>query len=404
MISVAKALARILAPLPLMPAETVALDVAAGRVLAEDAVARLTQPAVSVSAMDGYAVRAEDLAEVPARLTCVGEAPAGAAYAGTLRAGQAVRIFTGAPLPDGADAIVIQENTERADGSDEVVMRETVARGRYVREAGLDFSTGDVGIPTGTRMAPRHVALAAAMNIPWLMVRRKPRIALLATGDEIVRPGDPIAPSQIVSSNALGLTGLVRSAGGEAIDLGIARDNEASLRALAAGARGADMLVTLGGASVGDHDLVKEVLGEIGLDLDFWKIAMRPGKPLMFGRFADAMMLGLPGNPVSSLVCGLIFLAPAIHAMLGLSTREAEKEFAPLAHDLAANDEREDYLRARLLVGDDGTVRVAPFEKQDSSMLSTMASADCLALRPPHAAAAKAGEEIEIIRLDAGQV
>ena len=401
MISVAEALAKILADLPLMPVETVDLAHARGRVLAEDVVARVTQPPAHLSAMDGYAVRAEDVVVVPARLKRVGTAPAGGAYDGRLGPGEAVRIFTGGPLPEGADAIVIQEDTE-AGGNDDgtVVVLESAPKGRYVRPAGLDFSAGKVGVAAGRVLGAREIGLAAAMNVPWLAVRRRPRVALLATGDEIVRPGEPLGPHQIVSSNALALAALVEAAGGEAIDLGIARDNAESLSAHVAGAAGVDMLVTLGGASVGEHDLIREVLGGEGLELEFWQIAMRPGKPLMFGRFGRAAMLGMPGNPVSSLVCGLLFLRPALRKMLGLPPDEGLRRSARLGRDLGANDRREDYLRARLENGQDGEPVATPFEKQDSSMLSHLVDAQCLVVRPPHAPAAKTGEPVEVIALD----
>jgi len=399
-ISVREALDRILAELPLLPAETVDLAHARGRALAEDVVARVTQPPADVSAMDGYAVRAEDVAKVPARLSCIGEAPAGQAFAGAVGPGEAVRIFTGGPVPKGADAIVIQEDAEGGGDDGAVVVREAAAKGRYIRPAGLDFRAGDVGLRAGRLLGAREIGLAAAMNVPWLAVRRRPRVALLATGDEIVRPGEPIGPNQIVSSNALALAALVEAAGGEAVDLGIARDDAASVRRLAAGAAGVDMLVTLGGASVGEHDLIRSVLGQEGLQLEFWQIAMRPGKPLMFGRLGGTAMMGMPGNPVSSLVCGLIFLRPALRKMLGLPADEGLRRSAVLGRDLVANDRREDYLRASLARNAEGELVATPFEKQDSSMLSHLANADCLAVRPPHAPAATAGERIEIVPLD----
>ncbi len=397
---VSEALDRILREMALMPAESVALDRAHGRVLAEDVAARVTQPPASVSAMDGYAVRAEDVAQVPASLTQIGEAPAGHAFDGEVSAGETVRIFTGGPVPAGADAIVIQEDTEiSADGR--IQVKESTKAGTYIRKAGLDFEAGQVGLAGGTVMNARAVGLAAAMNVPWLMVRRRPRVALLATGDEIVRPGDPLDANQIVSSNALALAALIRACGGEAVDLGIARDDRESLRAMAAGARGADMLVTLGGASVGDHDLVQSVLGEMGMTVDFWRIAMRPGKPLMFGRIAGIPMMGMPGNPVSSLVCGLIFLRPAIGAMLGLPHKENLQK-ARLTKPLAENDQRQDYLRAQLERGDEGEALATPFSKQDSSMLSLLTDAQCLIIRPPHAAAAIEGDEVDIMPLQEG--
>ncbi len=396
MISVAEALSRILAPIAPLSGEVVPLADAFGRALAEDVTARVTQPPKAVSAMDGYAVRAVDVAEVPAQLTVIGEAPAGGAHDGALGVGEAVRIFTGGPVPAGADAIIIQEDTD-VIAECRINVREGAATGTYVRPAGLDFSLGDVGIPAGTRMGAREIGLAAAMNMPWITVRRRPRIALLATGDEIVRPGEPIAENQIVSSNTLALAALIEGAGGEPIDLGIARDDLASIEERVAGASGADVLVTLGGASVGDHDLVHDALAQRGLELDFWRIAMRPGKPLMFGQLGQTVMLGLPGNPVSSLVCGTIFLRPAIRALLGLHPATEPRARARLGRDLTQNDQREDYLRAELHRDGDGTLIATPFGKQDSSMMSLLVRAHALVVRAPHAAAAKAGDEVEIV-------
>jgi molybdopterin molybdotransferase len=397
MISVAEALQRILDGVHRMPTETISLAAAHGRVLARNVVARVTQPPTDVSAMDGYAVRANNVARVPTTLTQIGESAAGSAFDGSLAAGQTVRIFTGAPVPTGADAIVIQEDTEVS--GDQITMTEAATRGRFIRPAGLDFHLGDVGIAAERVLSARDVGLAAAMNVPWLTVTRRPRIALLATGNEIVRPGEPVGPNQIISSNTIALMALIQASGGEAIDLGIASDDEGSLRALAAGARGADMLVTLGGASVGDHDLVRKVLGQDGLDLNFWRIAMRPGKPLLFGAIGDTPMMGMPGNPVSSFVCGIVYLRPAIHAMLGLDPH-ASSQTARLGRDLPANDQRQDYLRAANSHNKAGDLIVTPFEKQDSSMLSRLAQADCLVLRPPHAVSAKAGDRVEILPLN----
>ena len=396
LLPVDEARARVMAAFSALPAEQVSVADALGRVLAEDVRARVTQPPAAISAMDGYAVRAANVAAPPTTLTVIGEAPAGGACDKTVGAGQAVRIFTGGPLPDGADAIVIQEDTEAGDGV--VTVKVAVAEGNYIRPAGLDFTAGDVGLTAGRRITARDVGLAAAMNVPWLAVHRRPRVALLATGDEIVRPGDPIGPNQIVSSNTLALAALVKEAGGDATDLGIARDNEDSLRRMAAGAERADVLVTSGGASVGDHDLVQEVLGKEGLELDFWRIAMRPGKPLLFGRIRGTPLIGVPGNPVSSLVCGLLFLKPAIDVMLGLAATETPAETALLGRDLGANDQRQDYLRARLERRDDGELVATPFEKQDSSMLSSLVVAGCLVVRAPHAPPAEAGARVEIVR------
>ncbi len=397
MLSIEEALERVKAAFGPLPAEQVSVAEALGRVLADDVEARVTQPPAAVSAMDGYAVRAADVAEPPVVLRTIGDAPAGGAYEGTVGPGEAVRIFTGGPVPDGADAIVIQEDTESQDNR--VTIRAAAPEGNYIRPAGLDFSAGVVGLRAGRRLTARDVGLAAAMNAPWLAVRRKPRVALLATGDEIVRPGDPLGPHQIVSSNTLALAALVTEAGATPIDLGIARDNEDSLRRMAAAAAGADLLVTSGGASVGEHDLVQQVLGKVGLELDFWRIAMRPGKPLMFGRIGATPLLGVPGNPVSALVCGLLFLRPAIGVMLGVENEQPAAETTVLGCDLGANDRRQDYLRARLERGPEGELVATPFSMQDSSMLSTLVAAGCLVVRPPLAPPAKAGDRVEIIRL-----
>ena len=398
MLSVEEALARILAAFQTLPAETVSLTEARGRVLAEDVVARVDQPPQAVSAMDGYAVRAADLAAPPVTLTQVGEAPAGGAYAGRLEPGQCVRIFTGGPLPAGADAIVIQEDVA-AEGT-RISVAEAVGPGTFVRPAGLDFRKGDVGARAGRPLTVRDIGLAAAMNVPWLRVRRRPRVAILATGDEVVMPGDPLGPNQIVSSNGLALSAFVEASGGAPIHLGIAEDNEESLTALIEGARGADLLVTSGGVSVGAHDLVQDVMAREGLELDFWKIAMRPGKPLMFGRIGATPMLGLPGNPVSSLVTGLLFVRPAIYRMLGRPDAEPDVRRAFLAQPLGENDRRQDYLRAQLSHDEEGRLLATPFRKQDSSMLATLAHAQALIVRPPRAPAAPAGAEVPVLLLE----
>jgi molybdopterin molybdotransferase len=394
-IAVEEAVARALAALRPLPAEQVGLDRARGRVLAEPVRARLTKPPVAVSAMDGYAVRAADTARAGATLRIVATVAAGSAYDGVLGEGEAARIFTGAPLPAGADAVLIQENAD-ADGV-RVTAREAVAAGRWVREAGLDFRAGDVGLEAGRRMGPREIGLAAAMNVPWLRVRRRPRVAILGTGDEVVMPGDPMGPNQIVSSNSLALAALVEEAGGEPVGLGIARDDPESLRAHVAGAAGADLLIISGGASVGEHDLVRPVLEPEGLVLDFWKIAMRPGKPLMFGSYRGVPTFGLPGNPVSTVVCGLLFVQPAIRALLGDATPDRRRRRGVLARDLPANDDRQDYLRARIV--EERGPAVDPMGAQDSSMMATLARADCLAIRPPNAPAARAGDAIDLILL-----
>ena len=397
MIPVAEAIARVLAEARPLPAEMVSLGDGLGRVLAEDLASRRTQPPTAVSAMDGYAVRAEDVARTPAELRIVGEIAAGAAWTGEVGQGEAARIFTGAPVPEGADAIVIQEDCERA--GDLVSVREAAKAGAFVRPAGLDFAEGDVLLRAGRRLNSRDIGLAAAMNRPWLPVARRPRVALLATGDEIALPGEPLGPQQIVSSSGPGLAALVVEAGGVPVSLGVAEDSTASLRARAAGAEGADILVTMGGASVGEHDLVQEALASDGLEVDFWRIAMRPGKPLMFGRMGGSLVLGLPGNPVSAFVCALLFLRPLIDAMLGLPAGPPAREPARLGAELAANDRREDYLRARLAPDGEGLPVATPFARQDSSMLARFVEADALLVRAPHAPPASAGDLVEIIRL-----
>ncbi len=397
MISVAEARQRIAGAFAPLATEMVALTEALGRVLAEDVAARRTQPPQAVSAMDGYAVRAADVAEVPAALTVIGEAPAGGAFTGTVGAGEAVRIFTGGPVPDGADAIVLQEDTDM--GTPQVAVKEAAPAGQHIRGAGIDFSDGEVLLRAGRRLGARDIGLAAAMNHPWVPVARRPRVALLATGDEVVRPGDPIGPNQIVSSNGPALAAFIASRGGAALDLGIARDDEASIKALAQGAKGADLLVTMGGVSVGDRDLVQKVLGEAGLEVDFWRIAMRPGKPLMFGMLGGTPVLGLPGNPVSSMVCAMLFLGPALDRMLGLSGTGVPVIRAKLGADVGANNFREDYMRATMEPDADGVPVATPLPVQDSSMMSALARADGLIIRPPDAAAAKAGDWTEVIPL-----
>ena len=402
MISVAEAQARVLAAFAPLPAEVVALTDGLGRVLAEDVAARLTQPPTRMAAMDGYAVRSADIVTVPAVLRRVGEAPAGAAFDGVVGPGEAVRIFTGAPVPDGADAVVMQEDTE-ADG-DLVTIKFSVAPRRHIRESGIDFRAGEVGLAAGRLLSTRDIGLAAAMNVPWLRVRRRPRVAILATGNEVVLPGDPVGPHQIVSSNALAVAALVTAYGGVPMNLGVALDTPESLRELIAGADRADLLVTSGGASVGDYDLVRSVLGDRGMELDFYKIAMRPGKPLMFGRFGNIPVLGLPGNPVSSLVCAILFLRPALRSLQGLAPEERAPMTAHLAVPLRANDQRQDYMRATLERDRGGELTAKPFELQDSSLMTVLARADCLVIRPPFAPPAVPGDVVEILSLSGGSI
>lgn len=398
MISVDDARANILKNLSPVSTETISIGEAAGRLLAEDVFARRTQPPSNLSAMDGYAVKAADVSQVPVTLNVVGEAPAGGSYDLTVNKGEAVRIFTGGPLPQGTDTIVIQEDTKRNGRA--VTIEESSPTGHYVRTAGLDFTEGQIGVKAGKTLTPRDIGLLAAMNIPWVTVRRKPRIALLSTGDELVRPGEPVGPNQIISSNSLLVAAMIRQAGGIPIDLGIAKDNEHSLRQMASGAKSADMLVTLGGASVGDRDLVQSVLGKEGLKIDFWKIAMRPGKPLMFGDLEGTPMLGMPGNPVSSMVCSYIFLYPALDALIGRPFRTPSTVPALLSHDIRENDQREDYQRAQIVGYENGIPCIKLFSNQDSSLLSALSAANCFLKREPFAKPAQKGTQVQIILLD----
>ena len=401
MLQVGEARARILAAFTALPAETVPLPDALGRVLAEPAVARLTQPPFAAAAMDGWAVRATDIVpasgDAPVTLRRIGESAAGHAFAGTVGAGEAVRIFTGAPLPTGADAVVMQEDCE--DAGDRVRVGRAVPAGRFIRPAGLDFAAGEELLPKGRLLTARDVALAAAANLPWLRVHRRPRVAVLATGDEIALPGDPLGPSQIVSSNALGLCALVASQGGLAHNLGVAKDDPEHLAAMAAGAAGCDLLVTTGGASQGEHDHVRDVLG--GLSLDFYRVAMKPGKPLIFGTANGVPLLGLPGNPVSTGVAALLFLVPVLRRLQGLSAGNATLA-ARLGAPLKANDDRTDFLRATLSTGPDGEPVAIPFPRQDSAMMSRLARADALIVREPQATAAAVGDRVTVIPLSGG--
>jgi molybdopterin molybdotransferase len=402
MISVEEARGRILDTLKPAPAEVVALAEAWNRVTAQDVAARLTQPPADVSAMDGYALRAAD-GGLGAGLRVIGTAPAGHPFDGQVGPGQAVRLFTGSVMPAGADAILLQEDATR-DG-DSVRVNEAVVTGRHIRRAGQDFAAGDVVVPAGRRITARDVGLAASANHPWLAVHRRPRVAILATGDEIAMPGEPIPPGGIVSSNSHALAALVRAAGGEPMILPIARDEHAAIGAVADSIAGMDMLVTTGGASAGDHDLVIAALQARGMTLDFWQIAMRPGKPLLFGQLGATPVLGLPGNPVSALVCGILFLLPALSRLAGLPAAPPPVSTALLGAAVKANDQRADHLRATVSTessstGRSGRIIVTPFPVQDSAMLRRLACADALILRAPHATALPEGAEVPIIRLD----
>jgi molybdopterin molybdotransferase len=399
LLPVAEALARVLDGVAPLPSEQVAVADCHGRVLAADLAALRTQPPDALSAMDGYAARAQDVATAPARLQVIGEVAAGRPFEGRVGVGEAVRIFTGGVLPAGADTIVIQENTER-DGP-AIVVTATSTVGRHVRARGLDFREGDVLLPAGRRLRDRDVALAAAMNHASVAVRRVPRVALLATGDELVAPGSAPAPGQIVYSNGFALAALAHAEGAEVIDLGIVPDRvDATIAAIDAATRArADVLVTTGGASVGDYDLVQQSLAARGMALSFWKVAMRPGRPMMHGVLGAMRVLGLPGNPVSAYVCGYLFLVPLIRRLLGRPEVEPPTQSAVLGRDLPENDERADYLRSTLTQGSDGPV-ATPFEIQDSSMLALLAKADCLVIREPFAPPAPAGSPCRIVKLD----
>lgn len=399
MLTADEALARILEGVAPTAPETVDLIAAAGRVLAEDVVATLTQPPFDGSAMDGYAVVSADVANVPATLTVVGEAQAGRGLHGTLEAGQAARIFTGAPIPAGADTVVIQENTER-DG-DKVVVREPAKAGANVRKAGGDFHKGARLLQAGHRLDAGAIMLAAAAGYGRLEVRRKPRVAILATGDELVEPGTAPGPDQIVSSNTYGLAALIERAGGTAQPLGIAPDDRTAIEAQIKAAHGADLLVTIGGASVGDRDLVRPALDACGMALDFWKVAIRPGKPMLFGRMGPTRVLGLPGNPISCLVTARVFLVPLLDRLLGRREPPAPTATAILTHDLGPNGPRQHYMRAKLETGEAGVVRVTALPGQDSSFVAGLAEANALVVRAANAPAAPAGEAVEILPLDA---
>lgn len=398
LLSVAEAMVHVTADVEPLETERVSLDDAHGRVLASDVAARLTQPPFNASAMDGYAVRSADLGTLPCTLTVIGEAGAGHAFDGTVGPGQAARIFTGAPVPESADTIVIQEDTTR-DG-DVVTVLEGAPAGTYIRPRGFDFAEGTVLLPAPRRLTARDVALAAAMNHDTVLVRRRPKVAILATGDELVAPGDDPAPDQIVSSNPYGLAPLVAAFGGVPERLGIARDTLASLDQRMTEAADADILVTIGGASVGEHDLVQDALRARGMSLDFWRIAMRPGKPLMFARKDHQRVLGLPGNPVSAMVCSRIFLVPLLRRLLGLEPEPDATLNGVLDAEIGKNGPRQHYMRATSTPGADGTLRVTPVTSQDSSLLSLLASADCLIVRPPNAPAQPAGDSVPLLRLD----
>lgn len=400
LLPVADALDRLLrGAAPIRRIETVGLHAALGRVLADDVKARLTHPAFDNSAMDGYAGRHEDFAKIGTELTVIGQSAAGHGFAGHVGPGETVRIFTGAPIPSGADTVLIQEDAEViADGR----IRTTFApgKGRHIRPKGQDFTAGDVVLRAGDLLDAGRLTVAAGMNCPELPVFARPRVAILATGDELLPPGSVPGADQIIASNTYGVAAIARDNGAEVIDLGIVGDDKAAIATAVAEAKagGADVLVTLGGASVGDHDLVQSTLVASGMTLDFWQIAMRPGKPLMVGRLDGMTVLGLPGNPVSSLVCALLFLEPLLRHLGSLPRRDRSGK-AKTGSALPANDKRQDYVRARLTRDNDGTLRAETFSRQDSSMMQVFAQSDCLIIRAPFAPEAEAGSICDIMVL-----
>jgi molybdopterin molybdotransferase len=400
LLSVEDALARVLANATPLPAEAVPVADAAGLVLAADLKARRTQPPADVSAMDGYAVRGADVAQAPVTLMVAGEVAAGRPFDRSVGAGEAARIFTGGVLPEGTDTVVIQEHTTRE--GERVTVNKPAAAGKNVRLKGLDFAAGDVLLAAGHRLTDRDLSLAAAMNYPTVPVHRRPKVAIFATGDELVPPGTEPGPGQIVYSNGFSLMALMRAEGAQVIDLGIVADrlDDTVAAVRKAQTAGVDILVTTGGASVGDYDLVQKAFAAEGMDLAFWKIAMRPGRPLMNGRLGGIHVLGLPGNPVSAYVCAFLFLVPLIRRLMGHTDLALESESAILGEDLPANDERADYLRASVSTDAQGRFVVTAFRQQDSSMLTPLANGNCLLIRAPFAPAAKAGELSTIVKFE----
>ena len=396
MISVEEAIAHILKHLACVGPQTIFIDQSYGRVLSQDISSRVDSPPSAVSSMDGYAISVKDIEHLPVKLSVVGVSQAGRGFKGKINSGQTVRIYTGAPIPEGADKIIIQEEVEASDH--QILIKKKVLKEKFIRESGLDFSVGDILLKKGTTLSARDVGLLAAMNIPSISVRRKPTVAIIATGDEVVMPGDPIGPDQIISSNSLLLSGYVQSLGGVPSIIGIARDSVESLLETLSFVSGFDLILTTGGASVGDFDLVQKALSSEDWILDFYKIAMRPGKPLIFGHLLETPLLGLPGNPVSAGVCCVVFLSVIMRSMLGIDDSRP-LETVRLGSDLIENDARQDYLRADLKVLNDGILTVFPFEIQDSSMISSFAKAKCLVVRPPFAPFIKSGENVSILRL-----
>ncbi len=390
MISVEQALAALFDLVEPLGVETVDLRVANGRVLAKDAVAARAQPPFAASSMDGYALRLAEL-EPDAMFKVIGESAAGRGYLGQVGPGQTVRIFTGAPVPDGADVVVIQEQVTRRGNL--ITLNHGVDRKSNIRPMGADFKPSD-RLQAPRRLGPTDLALMAAMNVDQCQVYQAPEIAILATGDELVMPGGTPGPDQIIASNGFGLAAMLENLGAKTRLLPIAQDTAPSLRAAIDLAQGADLLVTIGGASVGDHDLVAQVAADMGLAQSFYKVAMRPGKPLMAGRLGAMPMIGLPGNPVSAMVCGWVFLAPMVRAMQGLGFAAAPRRQARLDRPLPANGPRAHYMRAKRT-----ETGIAGFDNQDSALLTVLAQANALLIRPPHDPARDIGDTVEYIPL-----
>ena len=394
MISVEEAIARIGAAVVPLESETVALELAYHRVVAQDVLAIIDQPPAPIAAMDGYAVRLADASKQGVTLRVIGTAPAGHPYSGTVGAGEAVRIFTGGVVPKGADSIVIQENVDTKGDS---IQLRAPAAAKHIRGMALDFRRGDVLVEAGRRLSARDLALIAAGNLANVAVRRKPLIAFVATGDELSHPGEPPRSGGVVASSGYALRAVIDAWGGETLNLGILPDRIDALQQIPEKAARADAIVTMGGASVGDHDLIQHALTPMGFSLDFWKIAMRPGKPLIFGRLGAKPFLGLPGNPVSSYVCAVLFLQPLIASLLGMRFRQ-QFDTARIAHALKANDFRQDYIRARLCRRA-GDLWAEPFPIQDLSMQGALARADALIVRSPHSSDAAEGDKVAILSL-----
>jgi molybdopterin molybdotransferase len=398
LLPVAEARKLIINDLTPLGVETVALADALGRVMRADAKAQVAHPPADVSAMDGYAVRCDDINATSHSLRIVGKSAAGHPYRATLGTGEAVRIFTGAHVPQGADTVVIQENTS-VDGTHVLINQEPI-RGKHIRRAGQDFKTGETLLAAPRRLNARDIGLLAAMNVPRISVARRPVVGVLSTGDEIVPPGEPIADGQIVSANGPALCAFIVAQGCEPFHLGVVRDDPKALLRIAEQSRHLDFFVTSGGVSVGEHDVVKSALTDAGFKAGFHKVAMRPGKPLLYGRLHNLPVLGLPGNPVSALVCAILFLGPALARLQGLPGDAPARMTAQLGADMKENDTREDYVRATLLHRDGALPIATPFPAQDSAMMTVMARADALILRPPHAPAAKAGDIVSIVPLN----